>query len=86
MKTIKTISIILVVLLMCGWCSYYEHNYTRKAIVVNVDCIDITVKDHSGHYWTFNGYGYNVGDSITLHMYDNHTPNIITDDIIKGVK
>ena len=86
MKTIKIICIMLAILLMCGWCSYYEHNYTRNAMVVDVDCMYITAKDNSGHYWTFKGYGYSIGDNITLYMYDSHTSNIITDDIIKRVK
>lgn len=86
MKTIKIISIMLAILLLCGWCSYYEHNYTRKATVVDTDCIEITVKDNSGHYWQFKGYDYNIGDNVVLQMYDNNTPNNIYDDIIKGVK
>lgn len=86
MKTIKTILIMLIISLLCGWCSYYEHNYTRKATVVEVDCIEVTVRDNSGHYWKFKGYDYNVGDNVVLQMHDNNTMDNVYDDIIKGVK
>lgn len=86
MKTIKTISIILAILLIGVWYSHYEHNYTRKAIVVDISNTDITAKDNSGHYWTFKGYDYSIGDNIVLQMYDNNTPNNVYDDIIKEVK
>jgi ribosomal protein L13 len=86
MKTIKIISITLAILLLCGWCSHYEHHYTRNVTVVDTDCITVTVKDNNGHYWTFKGYNYNAGDNVMLQMYDNNTPNNIYDDIIKGVK
>lgn len=86
MKKIKIIAIAMLILVLCGWCSHYEHNYIRQAMVINVDCIAITVKDNSGHYWTFKGYNYNVGDKLTLEMYDNNTPNNIYDDVVKGIK
>lgn len=86
MKIIKTIAIIIAILIIFGCASYYEHNYTRKAIVVDISNTDITVKDNSGHYWTFKGYDYSIGDNIVLNMYDNNTPNNIYDDIIKEVK
>lgn len=86
MKKIKIIIIAMVILMLCGWCSHYEHHYIRQATVTDVDCIEVTVKDNSGHYWEFKGYNYNIGDSVVLQMYDNNTPNNIYDDIIKGVK
>ena len=86
MKTIKIMSIMLTILLIGVWYSHYEHNYTRKAIVVDVDNTDITVKDNSGHYWTFKGNNYSIDDNIVLKMYDNKTPNNIYDDIIREVK
>ena len=86
MKKIQVIVIIVIGLIMCGWCSHYEHHYTRKAVVTNVECIEVTVKDNSGHYWTFMGNGYNKGDKLTLVMNDNMTPNNIYDDIVKEVK
>lgn len=82
----KKIIIVMVIIVLCSWCSYYEHNYTRQAIVTNVDCIEVTVKDSSEHYWTLMSNNHKVGDTITLQMYDNHTPNNMYDDVIKGVK
>lgn len=86
MKNIKIIVIIIAIFTLCSWCSYCEHNYTRKATVVDTDCIEVTAKDNSGHYWTFKSYDYNEGDNIVLKMHDNNTPNNVYDDIIKGVK
>ena len=86
MKTIRNIIIVIILLVMCGWCSHYEHHYTRVGTVTRVDCIEVTVRDNSGHYWAFKGDGYNVDDTVELKMYDNHTDNNIYDDEIVGVK
>ena len=86
MKNIRIIAITMVILMLCGWCSRYEHNYTRQAIVTDVDCIEVTAKDNSGHYWSFYGDNYSIGDELTLEMYDNNTPNNIYDDVVKGIK
>ena len=83
MKTIKTIAIIIAILI-CA--SYYEHNYTRKAIVTDIDCTEITVEDNSGHQWVYYSDDYSIGDRVVLKMHDNNTPNYIKDDIIKGIK
>ena len=86
MKKIKCIAITMALLLACGWCSHYEHHYTRVGTVTRVECIEITVKDKSGHYWTFKGDGYKVDDTVELKMYDNHTASDIYDDKIVGVE
>ena len=86
MKKIRIIVIAMVILMLCGWCSHYEHHYTCKAVVTNVECIEVTVKDNSGHYWTFMGNGYKKGDKLTLVMSDNMTSNNIYDDMIKEVR
>lgn len=85
MKTLKTIIITVSILATCGWTSYHTHHYNRQAIVTDIECIYVTAKDNTGHYWEFKGNGYYIGQKITLEMYDNHTDNI-RDDIVKGIK
>lgn len=86
MKKIRIIIIAMVILMLCGWCSHYEHHYIRQAIVTDVECIVITVEDNSGHCWSFYGDDYKVDDEVTLYMYDSMTPNNIYDDVIKEVR
>lgn len=85
MKTLKTIIISLLILVTCGWTSYHTHHYNRKAIITDVECIEVTAEDMSGHRWKFTGTGYYIGQKVTLKMYDNHTDSIITDDSVVDV-
>jgi predicted amino acid racemase len=85
---LETVLIGLVIFIGCGVIGYSQTNYTRKdCIVIEVDCIEVTAKDKSGHIWTFltDCGDYSVGDVVTLEMYNNHTDGNITDDIVKGV-
>jgi hypothetical protein len=86
MKKLISIVIITIMFVVWGFASHYEHNYTRQATVVRIDCFETIAKDNAGHYWTFKGSGFKVDDVIALKMYDNYTPNNIHDDIIKGVE
>lgn len=87
MKTLKTIIISILILLTCGWTSYHTHHYNREAIITDVECIEVTAEDASGHRWSFIGNGYYIGQRVTLKMYDNHTDSIVIDDsVIEVVK
>jgi uncharacterized protein YxeA len=86
MKILKTMIILILILITCGWTSYHTHHYSRQATVVDIECIYVTAKDNTGHYWTFDGTGYYVGQEVTLKMYDNHTDNIRDDSVIDVVK
>lgn len=85
MKTFKIIIISILILITCSWITYHTHHYNRQATIVDIECMCITAKDNTGHYWEFNGSGYYVGQEITLKMYDNHTDDIIKDDSVKGI-
>lgn len=64
-----------------------EHNYTRKDCeVVSVQGSHVTVEDKCGYLWSFDDYGYEVGDTVTLKMHTNFTHGTINDDYITGVK
>ena len=85
MKTLKTMIISILILITCGWTSYHTHHYKRQAIVVDIECIYVTAKDSTGHYWKFKGNDYYIGQKVTLKMYDNHTDSIIKDDSVIDV-
>lgn len=81
----KKIIIVIILLGLFCWASYYEHNYTREVEVINVHGCDITVADNHGHEWVFFGAGYEVGDIITIKMNTNGTTNTVYDDEIVEV-
>ena len=60
-----------------------ETTYTRNAIVVNVDNLEVTAEDKQGNLWVFVADGYSINDDVTLIMNDNHTTKITDDKIIK---
>lgn len=64
-----------------------EHNYTRKDCeVVSVQGSHVTVEDKCGYLWSFDDYGYTVGDRVTLHMHTNYTHGTVVDDYIVDVR
>lgn len=70
-----------------GLCGTIEHNYTRKDCeVVEVCGSHVTVEDKCGYLWSFDDYGYRVGDTVTLHMHTNYTHGTINDDYIVDVR
>ena len=77
----------IVVFLLIGFAGHIKHNYTRKDCeVVKVSGGVVTVEDQVGNLWEFEGFGYEVGDVITLKMHTNYTHNTSRDDYITGVK
>ena len=77
----------IVVFLLIGFAGHIKHNYTRKDCeVVKVSGGVVTVEDQVGNLWEFEGFGYEVGDVITLKMHTNYTHNTFRDDYVTGIK
>lgn len=71
-----------------SFCASTESIYKREATITFVDREEreIEAVDLLGNFWSFYGTGFEVGEEVTLIMDDNHTINVITDDIIKDVR
>lgn len=80
---IKKIIIVLTVIAIIGLIGTIETTYTRNAIVVNVDHLEVTAEDKEGNLWVFIGDDYSINDDVILIMNDNHTTKITDDKIIK---
>ena len=80
---IKKIIMVLTVIVIIGLMGTIETTYTRNAIVINVDNLEVTVEDKQGNLWVFIADGYSINDDVTLIMNDNHTTKITDDKIIK---
>ena len=80
---IKKIIMVLTVIVIIGLMGTIETTYTRNAVVVNVDNLEVTVEDKQGNLWVFIADGYSINDDVTLIMNDNHTTKITDDKIIK---
>lgn len=80
----KKILIVIAILIAIGLLHHFESTYYRQVIVIDNQEDKVVCVDKSGNVWEYNGQA-NVGDKITLIMYNNHTSKI-TDDTIKGIK
>lgn len=80
---IKKVIIVLTVIIVIGLMGAIETTYTRNAVVVNVDNLEVTAEDKQGNLWVFIADGYSINDNVTLVMNDNHTTKITDDKIIK---
>jgi hypothetical protein len=85
-ETIKNITLIMIVVIIFCWCSWYETHYIRKATVINVTDNIVTVVDKHNNTWSFKGDGFNVDDEVKLTMDTMHTDSNIFDDEIEDAK
>ena len=84
----KKIALVLALILSVGIALNLEHTYTRKNCeIVNVENGVVTFEDEGGMLWKWkieeNEY-FEIGDSVDLKMYDNHS-TITKDDTIKKI-
>ncbi len=84
---VRVVTMLVVFLVMFVSVSWIDTHYTRHDCEV-IRCVKdvVTVEDNCGYQWQFIGGGYNVGDTVSLKMYTNHTHNYIFDDEIIEVK
>lgn len=82
----KNITLMMIVVVMFCWCSWYETHYTREATVIDVTDNIITVVDKCDYTWSFEGDGFNINDEVKLMMNTMHTDSNIFDDEIEDVK
>jgi len=80
----KKVLIVITILMVIGLFHHFESTYYRQVIVIDNQKNIVTCIDKSGNIWEYKGQA-NIGNEITLIMYDNHTSKI-TDDIIKGIQ
>lgn len=84
---VKLILMLVVFIIMFVFASWVDTHYTRHdcEVVGYVEDV-VTVEDSCGYQWKFIGEGYEVGDTVDLKMYTNHTDGYIYDDEIIEVK
>ena len=85
-ETVKNITLIMIVIIIFCWCSWYETHYTREATVIDVTDNIVTVVDKCNNTWSFKEDGFNVDDEVKLTMDTMHTDSNIFDDKIEDVK
>ena len=85
-ETVKNIILIMIIVVMFCWGSWYETHYTKEATVIDVTDNTITVVDKYDHTWSFKGDGFNVNDEVKLMMNTMHTDSNIFDDEIEDAK
>lgn len=86
-EKVKLVVMLVVFIVMFVFASWIDTHYTRHDCEVIGYTEDVvTVEDSCGYQWQFIGEGYEVGDTVDLKMYTNHTDNYIYDDEIIEVK
>lgn len=77
----------LIALIACIGCvGRIETHYNRTGTVVDVENGIVSVADKSLNIWEFEGDGFEVGQKVTMKMFNNYTENDMTDDVIEGVR
>jgi hypothetical protein len=83
---VKNSTLMMIVVVMLCWCSWYETHYSKEATVIDVDHNIITVVDEYDYTWSFEGDGFHVDDKVQLMMHTMCTDSNIFDDEIEDVK
>ena len=87
MKRVLTVVMVVVMVGLFCFASWYETHYTRQDCTVVEYTEDlVTVVDKCGYLWDFRAEGLEIGDVVDLKMYTNHTDNTIFDDEITDYK
>lgn len=87
-EMLQGIGILLFLLFIIGVAGYVETHYDREdCTVVSVVGSCVTAEDKVGELWSYytDTDSIVVGDTVTLHMFTNHTDNTIYDDEVIGV-
>lgn len=84
---INTSALLFILVLFSIGC-YYEHNYTREAIVseINEESGEVTFLDDSGHEWVACSDDVVLGQRVILKMNDSCSASYIGDDVITKIK
>lgn len=77
---------VVLITIMTVMCMMYESQYTRQAVVTNIDEYEVTVEDDCGYIWTFEGSIFSPGDKVTLYMNSMGSIDYIEDDVIERVE
>lgn len=86
-KTVRTISIIAIILIVFATVGYIETHYTQTGIITEVsDNNEVTVKDQTGNKWLFESTDFEEGQIVKIKFNTNHTDSNRLDDTIENVK
>lgn len=88
-ECIITVVVIVVFTLVAGYAVgdtiYDSRTYPATMIVQSIENDVVTIEDSEGFLWQFIGAeDWNVGDICSVMMYDNGTPEILDDEIVKN--
>lgn len=73
-------------LLLLGRVGYYETTYKIEATVTDVLGPTAEYTDTRGHIWVGDREKHDIGDHVTLVMFNNGTDSYLADDSIDRVK
>lgn len=82
-KELIAVALITIMIILC---MMYESQYTRQAVVIDVNEYAVTAEDECGYIWTFEGSIFSQGDKVTLYMNSMGSVDYIEDDIIERVE
>lgn len=77
---------LILFLLMLGRVGYYETTYKIEATVTDVLGPTAEYTDTRGHQWIADRDKHQLGDTVTLVMFNNGTEGYLYDDAVRKVK
>ena len=85
-----TFLIVILFVILPSIAGHIETTYERKNCeVITISNNEVIVKDSNDNTWSFyvdDNSELKLHDIVTLKMHTNFTDDIISDDIVKGVK
>lgn len=79
-------AVFILLMLLLGRAGYYETTYKIGATVTDVTGSTAEYTDTRGHIWIGDRENHEIGDHVTLVMFNNGTDFYLSDDCIHRVK
>lgn len=84
-KFILAVAVVVIALFIIGILGNWETHYKRNGLVTEINDGIATIRDEYGEIWEYESLGFNVGDSVSIKLFDVGTSEV-HDDVITEIK
>ena len=84
-KFILAVAVVVIALFIIGILGNWETHYKRNGLVTEINGGIATIRDEYGEIWEYESLEFNVGDSVSIKLFDVGTSEV-HDDVITEIK